>query len=112
MENVFIYMVYQHAHTVIKDCGLRNDIMKHLHSLCGKNSQPACTTIHVGTLSVRDSTVHYMICSKHYFNQKHYRPLHLSTIAFAYNVMPHNTTGSQPYEFVWQKKLQLLIMLS
>ena len=33
--------------------------------------------------------------------QKSCWPLHVSSLVFAYNAMPHSVTGYQPYEFMF-----------
>ena len=46
-----------------------------------------------------------MICKKMLDKeQKAYWPLHLSSLVFAYNAMPHSVTGYQPYELMFGHK--------
>ena len=40
--------------------------------------------------------------------QKPNCPLHLSSLVFAYNVMPHSVTGYQPYELMFGHKAQTI----
>ena len=37
--------------------------------------------------------------------------LHIPSLVFAYNVMPHSTTGYQPYEFMFGHKAPSFVML-
>ena len=51
---------------------------------------------------VRDLTIQWWVCSHHYWkSRKDNWPLHLPSLVFAYNAMPHSTTGYQPYELMF-----------
>ena len=43
--------------------------------------------------------------------QKANWPLHLSSLVFAYNAMPHSVTGYQPYDLMLVAKYQQSAML-
>ena len=76
-----------------------NEIMSHLYVMYGVEQSTTmpynpCGNAHVGRLN---STLFGLLKSLPK-DQKSNWPLHLPLLVFAYNAMPHDTTGYQPYE--------------
>ena len=82
-----------------------NEIMSHLYAMYGVSSPPPCPTIHIGNAPMErlNHTLIGLLKSLPK-EQKSNWPLHLPSLVFTYNAMPHDTTGYQPYELMFGHK--------
>ena len=95
-------MVFLHVHT---GHSFDNEIMSHLFAMYGVE-QSVTMPYNLHGNAPMDRLNHTLIgllksLSK---EQKSNWPLHLPLLVFAYNAMPHDTTGYQPYELMFDSK--------
>ena len=85
-----------------KGCNFDNEIMLHLY---GMYRVEQYTTMpynpHGNTLTERLNCPLIGLLKSLSKEQKSNWPLHLPSLVFAYNAMPHDTTGYQPYELMF-----------
>ena len=85
-----------------KGCSFDSEIMPHLYAMYGVE-QSTTTPYNPHGNAPMERLNHTLIgllksLSK---DQKSNWPLHLPSLVFAYNAMPHDTTGYQPYELMF-----------
>ena len=79
-----------------------NEIMLHLYAMYGLSSPPPCLNNPCGNVPTeRLSHTLIGLFKSLPKEQKSNWPLHLPLLVFAYNAMPHDTTGYQPYELMF-----------
>ena len=75
------------------------------------NSLQPCLTIHVGILYERFNCTLLDLIKTLPKEQKANWPLHILSLVFTYNVMPHSITGYQPYDLMFGCKAPTVVML-
>ena len=100
----YVYGIPAHIHSN-KGCSFDNEIMSHLYAMYGVEQSTTMPYNPCGNAPM-ERLNHTLIgllksLSK---EQKNNWPLHLPSLVFAYNAMPHDTTGYQPYELMFGHK--------
>ena len=82
-----------------------NEIMSHLHAMYGVEKSIIMPYNPHGNAPM-ERLIHTLIdqLKSLHKEQKSNWPLHLASLVFAYNAMPHDTTGYQPYELMFGHK--------
>ena len=98
-------MVYLDVYTAIKAIALTNEIMSHLYVMYGvEQSTTMPYNPHGNAPTERLNRMLIGLLKSLPKEQKSNWPLHLPSLVFAYNATPHDTTGYQPYEFMFGHK--------
>ena len=88
-----------------KGCSFDNEIMSHLYAMYGV--EQSTTTPHNPCGNAPTERLNHTLIGLLKSlpkEQKSNWPLHLPLLVFAYNAMPHDTTGYQPYELMFGHK--------
>ena len=98
-------MVFPHESIVTKASVLIIKILKHLYALYGIEQSTNTSYNPHGNAQCEWFNC-TMIGLLTYLSKEHKDnwPLHLPSLVFAYNAMPHSTTGYQPYELMFSCK--------
>ena len=85
-----------------KGCSFDNEIMSHLYAMYGvEQSMTMPYNLHGNAPMKRLNCTLIGLLKSLSKEQKSNWPLHLPLLVFAYNAMPHETTGYQPYELMF-----------
>ena len=88
-----------------KGCSFDNEIMSHLYAMYGvEQSTTMPYNPHGNAPTERLNHTLIGLLKSLPKEQKSNWPLHLPSLVFGYNAMPHNTTGYQPYELMFGHK--------
>ena len=88
-----------------KGCSFDNEIMSHLYAMYGvEQSTTMPCNLHGNAPTERLNHTLTGLLKSLPKEQKSNWLLHLPLLVFAYNVMPHDTTGYQPYELMFGHK--------
>ena len=96
-----------HPHMIHSDQGwsFDNQIMQHLYALYGiEQSTTMPYNPRGNAYCERFNRTMIGLLTSLSKEQKDNWPLHLPSLVFAYNAMPHSTTGYQPYELMFGRK--------
>ena len=88
-----------------KGCSFDNEIMSHLHAMYGveqSTTTPYNPCGNAPTERMNHTLINLLKSLPK--EQKSNWPLHLPSLVFAYNAMPYDTTGYQPYELMFGHK--------
>ena len=82
-----------------------NEIMSHLYAMHGvEQSTTTPYNLHGNAPTERLNHILMGLFKSLPKEQKSSWPLHLPSLVFAYNAMPHDTTGYQPYDLMFGRK--------
>ena len=97
----YVYGIPSRIHSD-KGQSFENAILEHLYSMYGVK-QPTTTPYnpHGNPTCERFNSMLHDLLKTLNKEQKANWPLHLSSLVFAYNAMPHSVTGYQPYELMF-----------
>ena len=88
-----------------KGCSFDNEIMSHLYAMYGVEQSTTMPYNPCGNAPMERMNCTLINLLKSLpKEQKSNWPLHLPSLVFAYNAMPHDTTGYQPYELMFGRK--------
>ena len=97
----YIYGIPSRIHSD-KGQSFENSILEHLYSMYRvKQSTKTPYNPHGNSTHERFTCMLYDLLKTLDKEQKANLPLHLSSLVFAYNAMPHSVTGCQPYELMF-----------
>ena len=100
----YTYGIPAHIHSN-KGCSFDNEIMSHLYAMYGVEQSTTMPYNLRGNAPMERMNHTLMNLLKSLpKEQKSNWPLHLPSLVFAYNAMPHDTTGYQPYELMFGRK--------
>ena len=97
----YVYGIPAHIHSD-KGCRFDNEIMSHLYAMCRVEQSTTLPYNPCGNAPTERLNCTLIGLLKSLSKeQKSNWPLHLPSLVFAYNAMPHDTTGYQPYELMF-----------
>ena len=100
----YTYGIPAHIHSN-KVCSFDNEVMLHLYAMYGveqSTTMPYNLCGNAPTERMNHTLINLLKSLPK--EQKSNWPLHLPSLVFAYNAMPHDTTGYQPYELMFGHK--------
>ena len=103
-EWFYVYDVPAHIHSD-KGQSFENEILEHLYTLCrGKQLTTTPYNLFGNSTCKRSNCMFHDSLKTLDKEQKQNKSLHLPSLVFAYNAMPHSITGYQPYELMFTCK--------